>query len=134
MIKILIIEDNLDDMQLLRRKLDRSDTSFDVSEAMTLAEAENLLSSKNFDAVLIDLSLTDSQREDTMLAVKRFAHGSALVVFSGYDEPDFITRTIRQNASGYLIKGRDEKNPDAFAAAIRTAIKTKEACVEASEL
>ena len=65
-IKVLLIEDNLGDAVLIQEMLkDVKTTNFQVKHAQILSEGIIYLQNEDFDIILLDLALPDSQGIDT---------------------------------------------------------------------
>lgn len=124
MARLLVVENDESDLEILRRKL--SD-AFDLRLARTLAEAKHVIEREPLDAVLLDLGLPDSEKEKTMRACKQICPPIAIVVLSGYSDPELISKTISENASDFLVKGIGDRTGEGLASSIRTAIKSNEA-------
>ena len=140
--KILLVEDNPGDANLLREMLDpfnsstrvpalaggsRSgfcptgvvegatgvpaglhahDSDFELSEAPRLAAAIKRLQGSDFDVVLLDLSLPDSQGIATVTRIKAARPNMPIVVLTGQDDDDLATEALRRGAQDYLVKGQ----------------------------
>ncbi len=77
----------------------------EVLEAEDLRGAEALLNSdSNFDLVLLDLNLTDSNGIEALLALRRQVPDTALVILSGEQDPDVIHSCIDNGAMGFISK------------------------------
>src|SRR4051812_17701331 len=69
-IRVLLVEDNPDDADLLRRELSLVPTPrFDVTTAASIEEALRLLSSTEYEIALLDLFLPDSTGLDGLRAL-----------------------------------------------------------------
>jgi CheY-like chemotaxis protein len=69
-IRVLLVEDNPGDADLVRERLESAGPeSFSVVWIETLAEALAQLSQDQFDVILLDLSLTDSQGLETFRSI-----------------------------------------------------------------
>ena len=65
--KVLLVENNADEAEPLRKSLGEvASTLFDLTPAERLEEARQRVREESFDAVLLDLSLPDSQGLDTI--------------------------------------------------------------------
>jgi two-component system, cell cycle sensor histidine kinase and response regulator CckA len=71
--KILLIEDNLGDAVLVQEYLQDADPSLEVVHATSLQEAAKFLEHQKFNAVLLDLSLPDTQGLDTVRLARQLA-------------------------------------------------------------
>jgi DNA-binding NarL/FixJ family response regulator len=102
---ILLIDDDEEDRALLRSALWQE---FRVEEASTIAEGLAKLAQSRFELVLLDLSLPDSERENSLGRVLAEHPDQPAVIVTGYAEPDSVQRMLNVGARGYLIKGRDD--------------------------
>jgi diguanylate cyclase (GGDEF)-like protein len=107
LIRLLVVEDNPGDVELLRESLvDTEQDSFKLSQASDLATALLRLRSDPFDAVLLDLSLPDSQGLETLTHLKREEPSLPIVVLTGLNDRDTAARSLRLGAQDYLVKGK----------------------------
>jgi len=124
--KILLVEDNLDDVHLLRRTLAQAGApQFNLVQVERLSEALNRLSEEDFDMVLLDLSLPDSQGLATFVRVYAQAPGVPIVVLSGFHDEALAVKAVHEGAQDYLIKG--QVGGDLLVCAMRYAIEHKQA-------
>ena len=71
-VRILLIEDNPGDALLVREALnDMEPRGFELAHAGQLADGAALLDGGDFDAILLDLSLPDSQGLNTLRTLRR---------------------------------------------------------------
>lgn len=106
-IRVLLIEDNLDDVTFLRRTLQRvSGTHFQLEPVRSLAEGFAQLKAGGIDVVLLDLSLPDSSGLETFSALKAQARETPVIVLSGLDDETVAVNAVHAGAEDYLVKGR----------------------------
>jgi sigma-B regulation protein RsbU (phosphoserine phosphatase) len=106
-IKILLIEDNPDDVLFLRMALQKvTSTHFQLESADSLAAGLTRLEAGNIDVILLDLTLPDSTGLDTFHAVKARANGRPIIVLSGVDDETVAVSAVHAGAEDYLVKGR----------------------------
>ena len=108
-LKILLIEDNPDDVVLLRRNLERLPFArVEIETCQLLTDALKRLGEKNakIDVILMALGLPDSQGLDTFFKVHQQAPQTPIVVLSGEDDARLGVQAVRQGAQDYLVKGR----------------------------
>ena len=100
--RVLLVEDNPADADLLRHFLLRSRVQVDMVHVSTLAAA--VAAEGDFDCALLDLSLPDSQGLATL---HRFMLHRKLpvIVLTGLEQVDTGTEAIRVGADDYLEKG-----------------------------
>ena len=73
-IRVLLIEDNPGDARLVREALNYAESrGIELVHAEKLAEGAALLVRSDFDAILLDLSLPDSQGLNTLRSLRRGA-------------------------------------------------------------
>jgi PAS domain S-box-containing protein len=105
-IKVLLIEDNSDDAELLKRKLTQSTSgNFEVILVSSLNEGLEELSENQIDIVLSDLGLPDSHGLDTVSKILNQTQQTPLVVLSGLDDEDIAIKAVKLGAQDYLVKG-----------------------------
>lgn len=106
-IKILLVEDNPYDAELLREMLlGVSSVQFEWVHVPLLGEALKRLREEKFDAILLDLSLPDSHGQETLAKAYAQAHDTPIVVLTGHSDENLAIRTVHQGAQDYLVKGQ----------------------------
>ncbi len=126
-VRILCIEDNEGDFGLLRAHLReaRFDPSPSITRAKSLAEALQRLMNRqehaDFDIVLLDLCLPDSQGVDTFHRIRSADPSIAIAILSGNDDHDLAIDLVQQGAQDYLPK--DALTPDVLMRCIIYAMK-----------
>lgn len=103
-IKLLIIEDDREDVLLIKDILENSPHSFRIKHCSSLKEAEKLLRPKQFDAILVDLNLPDSQGLDTLNQLSAIAPAIPKVVLTSINDPELIGKIIEAGAQDYVPK------------------------------
>ncbi len=105
--KILTIEDNLADVEILRELLiDTHVSSCELVSARTLAEGMSLFAGGDIDFVILDLGLPDSQGIDTLRSVRTRFPFLPIVVLTGFDDDETGILAVREGAQDYLVKGQ----------------------------
>src|SRR5512146_1461676 len=102
---VLLIEDNPVDAHFILGLLRKQSPDLPCRHVGSLKEAVPLLESGAYDVVSLDLNLEDSAGYATFAAVHRAAAGAAILVMSGSDDEQLATRTVREGAQDYLVKG-----------------------------
>jgi putative two-component system response regulator len=108
-LKVLLIEDNPDDVVLLRHylaKIPAAQIEFEL--VVRLTKALECLNEKaaGIDVILLDLGLPDSQGLDTFFKVHHQAPLIPIVVLSGLDDERLRMQAVREGAQDYLVKGQ----------------------------
>ncbi len=131
-LKLLLVEDNLDDEQLLCEALIEIEEqrlwcnwrNASVMQVDRLMDALDCLRAENFDAVLLNLSLPDSPSLlDSLLEVTACAPGLPVVVLADEDDEHLANRLLREGAEDVFLKSELECLP--LARAVRYAIERR---------
>ena len=126
-VKILLVEDNPGDVELLRHTLRQvPGARFELVHVTRLTDAIKLLRQEPADVLLVDLGLPDSQGLDTVRHAHAESGGTPIIVFTGSDDEALGVEAVRLGAQDYLVKG--ESNGWAMRRAIRYAIERKHVC------
>jgi len=123
-LRILIVEDDIVDRKLLERLLSRS--SLQISEIESteyLQSALELLDREDFDVILLDLTLPDSQGTDSFTAICEKAPDVPVIVLSGLDDIELAVTAVHEGIQDYLVKGQVDQ--DLLARAVNYAIERK---------
>jgi PAS domain S-box-containing protein len=121
---ILVIEDNRQEMALLRAALsDVTSATIRVEQADRLSAAFSRLDAGGIDAILLDLNLPDSDGLDTLARVQARVPEVPIVILTGLDDERLATDCVRAGAQDYLVKGRYDGA--LFSRALRYAIERK---------
>lgn len=104
-ISVLIVEDNPADALLIKEHLnDISGEYYATEEVETLAGALQKISHSDFDVILLDLSLPDSQGFDTVRTVVSKFPQSVIIVLTGLQDEQLALQAVRYGAQDYLEK------------------------------
>ncbi len=123
-LKILIVEDDIIDRKQLEKLLSKSSLKIsEVKIADYLDVAFELMDEYEFDVVLLDLNLPDSERMETLLAFNEKYPNVAIIVCTGEGGDELGLETVGNGAQDYLIKG--EFNSYALSKAIQYSIERK---------
>lgn len=107
--ELLLIEDNEADRVLISAMLAERDAgAWRVESRATLADGLELLRQadlpQHFAAILVDLSLPDSQGLDTVATVLAAAKSLPIVVLTGNDDEQTALTAVQAGAQDYLFK------------------------------
>ena len=104
-IKILLVEDDLTDAELIRAVLsEETDLKIDIRHADKLSLAIDCLNNDDFDVILSDLSLPDSQGIDTFAHIRDRAPNIPIIVLTGLDDKVTALKAVRKGAQDYILK------------------------------
>ena len=121
-IRVLLVEDNPGDARLIQELLiEARGARFETVVASRLSEAQEALALGDFQLILLDLSLPDSQGIDTFHYTAAIAPSVPLIVLSGLDDEALALQTVKEGAQDYLVKG--QVDPRSLARSIRYAME-----------
>ncbi len=106
-LRVLLVEDNPGDADLIREMLPSGDDEgFSIHCVQRLSEAVSFLGKEKADLTLLDLGLPDSDGIDTIRIVRKAAPNVPIVVLTGNDDEQVGIAAVRGGAQDYLLKGR----------------------------
>ncbi len=102
---ILLVEDNAGQAYVVERMLSRFEgVKFQVKVVERLAAGMQQLKEQQFDAVLLDLNLPDSQGVETVKSLRAEAPDVPILVLTTLDSRDNAPQALELGAQEYLIK------------------------------
>jgi PAS domain S-box-containing protein len=105
-IEVLLIEDNPEDVALVRQALaDQPFTDFRISHSKDLASGLIRLKEDHYDVVLLDVLLSGNDLVDVVSKVRESAQ-VPVVILTRLDDKDKALQAVRAGAQDYLVKGR----------------------------
>jgi len=119
--RVLLIEDNPGDADLVRLRLVEGNSGLDVSCVDRLSAGLTQMSEKPPAVVLLDLNLPDSRGAETFRSLLKNAPGMPVVVLSGRDDEELAANAVHQGVQDYLVKGTFDSKQ--LARAMRYAIE-----------
>ncbi|MEO6183777.1 MAG: PAS domain S-box protein, partial [Verrucomicrobiota bacterium] len=106
-IKVLLVEDNLEDVFLIERTLLKArGARFEMVAVDSLKRALERIRQRNIDVILLDLSLSDSHGLETFNVMQAEAPEIPIIVLSGLDDETVALNAVHAGAQDYLVKGR----------------------------
>jgi len=108
-IKLLLIEDNPDDVFIIKRLLNKR-PEFNLQTADQLAAGLELLSVAKVNLILLDLNLPDSYGLATLSQVREHAPSIPVVVLTGFNDENTGFEAVQNGAQDYLVKGEVDSN------------------------
>ena len=123
--KILLIEDNLEYAQLIKRILSKKTSSaMEVEHHQTFSGGYERASRGGLGLILLDLDLPDSGNIDTLLSISEVTD-VPIIVLTGTDDESFAIKAVQMGAQDYLMKGQVDAR--LLIRSIRYAIERKKA-------
>lgn len=124
--RVLLIEDNEDDAQLIREMLAGPEGgAFDLERVNLLSTGLERLDAGGIDMVLFDISLPDSQGLSTVGKVHAKASTIPIIVLTGLQDEALGVNAVQEGAQDYLVKGQVDRN--LLLRAMRYAVERKQA-------
>lgn len=111
-LKLLILEDNADDILLLKEKTAEmstfyfSDTLFEVTYRESLSQGTQYLKSHPVDLIILDLTLLDSQGLNTLRRLRetKEARDIPIIVLAVMDDKNAAIEAVKMGVQEYLVK------------------------------
>lgn len=120
-VNILLVEDNPADARLIQEMLkDVPSGRFDLTQVERLADALQRIHESDFDVILLDLRLPDSEGFTTYERLHAEARDAPIVILSGMADETLAVRAVQEGAQDYLVKGKVDG--ESLARAIRYAV------------
>lgn len=105
-VTILLVEDNLGDADLLQEFLEtESAEQLQIHHHQRLGPALQDLKQRQFDLVLLDLSLPDSFGLETFTRLRAQCPHIPVVILSGLGDEAIALEAVQMGAQDYLVKG-----------------------------
>ncbi|MCB9008323.1 MAG: response regulator [Ardenticatenaceae bacterium] len=103
--RILYVEDNVDDADLTIRAIKKQAPTFDVDTVPSLEEARQVLFGQaNYDVLLADLRLPDGNGLELLIEVRQKGLPLAVVILTGSGDEDTAVAALKAGADDYLPK------------------------------
>jgi PAS domain S-box-containing protein len=104
-LRVLLVEDNPADRVLVERATRAAVPRIELDCADRLSHGLERLGTESYDAVLLDLSLPDSDSSTTFPKMQKAAGDIPIVVLTGFDDQDAAARAMSAGAQDFLVKG-----------------------------
>ncbi len=106
-IRILLVEDVPVIARIVTQMLKTSQhCRYHIEWRKTLADTLEILGTQDFDTVLLDLNLPDSDELDTLARVLEVARGVPVVVLTATEDEHIGLKSVQSGAQDYLVKGQ----------------------------
>jgi diguanylate cyclase (GGDEF)-like protein len=105
-IRILLIEDNTCDAELIRAMLESVDEKCIFQRSDRISFGLKLLEKERFDAVLLDLGLPDSSGVNSLRKIQEKQRDLPVIVLTGLSDDELAAKAISLGAQDYLVKGK----------------------------
>ena len=124
-LSVLAVQNNAHEFEAISRQLsDVCGTQYRLVHCASLYEAQSLLLSGSFDAILLDLSLPDSVGLNTVSHMRNLTNRLPIVLLINTNSDAMGEQAIQQGAQEFLCK--DEISSNNLSRVIKYAIKRKQ--------
>ncbi|WP_035104548.1 diguanylate cyclase domain-containing protein [Desulfohalovibrio reitneri] len=131
--ELLLVEDNPDDVELIRDTLEQGlDAPFTLREATSARQAMEELERTPADLCLVDNRLGESSGVDLLRHLRQLEHPPAAILLTGFGSEDVAVSALRHGADDYLIK--QDLSPEPLGRAVRLAVQRRRAEVRRDEM
>ena len=100
--KILFIEDNLRLSELIKKNLETD--KFVVDVANTLEDAQNNLTSYDYDLIILDLNLPDGSGDDFLIKIRKKKYKIPVIILTANNNFDVKIKNLNLGADDFLTK------------------------------
>jgi two-component system invasion response regulator UvrY len=104
-IKVLVADDHHLVRQGLRQVLDEEPDMEVTGEAINASELLSQAREKNWDVVLLDISLPDRSGLEVMGDIKAMCPEGVVLILSMHSEGQYVVQALKEGAAGYVTKG-----------------------------
>lgn len=106
-IKLLLIEDNVAQAQLVKKMLGSVENhEYEIEWVNTIRDGLKILADKRFDMILTDLQLHGGYGLETLRMVQDQAQDLPIVVVTSLEDENIANKAIESGAQDYLMKSR----------------------------
>ena len=127
-LKILLIEDDLIDQMAFKRAVKEQNLPYEYTVASSISEAAKILNNEEFDLVISDFSLGDSNLFDIMNTILQ--KDIPIIVTTGIGDERTAVRAIKGGVDDYIIKDADRNYLNILATTVDKAIERKRSILE----
>lgn len=105
-VRILLVDDNLDHVQLAMRALRQAGASWRVEPVRLGREALDRLRDETFDLVLLDYRLPDMSGLDVLRDIRKTTKADVILMTSQGSE-EVAIQALGEGAAAYVVKSHD---------------------------
>ncbi|MBE9160951.1 EAL domain-containing protein [Tychonema sp. LEGE 06208] len=105
-LKLLIIEDMAEDIELIEVALEAGGVNFNFDTAETAAECRQMLQNSNYDAVLSDYRLPEFNGLEVLKLMQELGQDIPFILVTGSLGEEAAVECIKAGMTDYVLKGR----------------------------
>ena len=122
MLKIVIADDHPVVREGIKKMVEDSAEISVIGEASNGIEVIDIVEKRNFDVLLLDISMPGASGLDILKEIKQKKPGLKVLILSMFSDEEYALRALRAGAEGYLTK---QSAPEELAAAIKKVASGK---------
>ena len=103
-VRILHVDDNAQDRDLVRDAMEQAPRIYDICEARTQAEFERHLRDQHFDLILSDFNILGFEGLDVLETVARRCPDTPVIIVTGTGSEETAVRALKNGAADYVVK------------------------------
>lgn len=103
-VRLLLIEDSAPDAARFKDMCTHEILNLDITRKNTIRECLPLLEEQKFDAIFMDLNITDSVNPQTIHAVRTAAPKTPIIILSNFLSSLTKKECLKHGATGVLLK------------------------------
>ena len=113
LLRLLIIEDNIDHVELLSQVIERHFAPIDLHTVETIEDAIDFIEQTEYDLVLTDCFINDHPITEQIPHLRNKLGNVPIIVITGSGDEALAAMVIKKGANDYVVKTRDslEKIP-----------------------
>src|SRR5882672_11241044 len=105
-IKVLHLEDNCVDAEVIKRMLSKSRRSdFEVTWRDTLDSAMQAIGVERFDVILLDRGLPGIRDFEALVALRKLDERIPIIMVTDFNDEEVALKSLDHGGQDYLIKG-----------------------------
>lgn len=113
-LKILFLEDILEDVELVQRTLRKEEIDFDMVLVDSKEEFVNAIRNQSFDVILSDHTLAQFNSSEALKICRRLGILVPFILVTGSVSEEFAITRIKQGADDYILKSSLQRLPSAI--------------------
>jgi CheY-like chemotaxis protein len=109
LIKVLLVEDNVEDASWIMRFLEDSEdeTRYEVEHVEFGTEGLNKLTEEHFDVILLDFNLPNMSGLEMISQIKETGNTTPVIMLTGTDDRKTAVESMKLGAADYLVKSTE---------------------------
>ncbi len=101
---VLIVEDNLDQLELIRIALKRASKKFETQFAASGGEAMKMCAKNAFDTIVLDYKLPDISGVEVLNRLREQDINTPVIIVTGQGDEKIAVEAMKTGAADYLVK------------------------------